>query len=304
MVKRCCVFNCNGSYDDNNKVKVFRLPKDPKERKKWTDAIPRDNIPESHDTVICERHWPSNYPTFKHYGKLRPTNPPSVFSCVLSSLLPHAPAPPRSTKMVTMAARTQLQDEMQSFNKLDKISNFEELKRDISINQASFLFTIELVSFEVDDILVVQSKKFVEDTGITKFALHIFNDLSYEGFHSGVKSCIPSLSFNRCCKILRWSQFQEAIRFLRCKETSHQQSIILEQIKAMNTTTVTKPTYSPESIVRSFEYFSLSRSAYNRLRHDFKLPSTKTLTRLTSATRSLDTSVFIQKLFSSLSDCR
>ena len=61
MVKRCCVFNCNGNYDDNNKVKVFRLPKDPKERKRWTDAIPRDNIPESHDTVICERHWPSNY---------------------------------------------------------------------------------------------------------------------------------------------------------------------------------------------------------------------------------------------------
>ena len=72
----------------------------------------------------------------------------------------------------------------------------------------------------------------------------------------------------------------------------------------MNTTIVTKPTYSPESIVRSFEYFSLSRSAYNRLCHDFKLPSTKTLTRLTSATRSLDTTVFIQKLFSSLSDCR
>ena len=53
MVKRCCVFNCNGNYDDNNKVKVFQLPKDPKERKRWTDAILRDNIPESHDTVIC-----------------------------------------------------------------------------------------------------------------------------------------------------------------------------------------------------------------------------------------------------------
>ena len=35
MVKKCRVHNCNGNYNDENKVKVFRLHKDKIERRRW-----------------------------------------------------------------------------------------------------------------------------------------------------------------------------------------------------------------------------------------------------------------------------
>ena len=36
-----------------NKEKVFRLPKDPTERERWIKIIPRDDIPDNPNTVIC-----------------------------------------------------------------------------------------------------------------------------------------------------------------------------------------------------------------------------------------------------------
>ena len=58
MVNKCCVFNCNGNYNEENKEKVFRLPTEETERNGWLTAIPRDNIPDSKDAVVCKRHWP------------------------------------------------------------------------------------------------------------------------------------------------------------------------------------------------------------------------------------------------------
>ena len=83
MVKKCCVFNCN----EVNKEKVFRLPTEETERNRWSAAIPRDNILDSEDTVVCERHRPQNYPQIIVRGKSRPLTQPSVFSCAPPSLL-------------------------------------------------------------------------------------------------------------------------------------------------------------------------------------------------------------------------
>ena len=43
-----------------------------------------------------------------------------------------------------------------------------------------------------------------------------------------------------------------------------------------------KQKYTPEMIVRGFEYFAKSRSWYKLLRNDYELPSVSTLRRLTS----------------------
>ena len=51
-----------------NKVKMFRLPQNP-EKKRWITLIPRDDISDSKDAIICERHWPKDYPTIIDYGK-------------------------------------------------------------------------------------------------------------------------------------------------------------------------------------------------------------------------------------------
>ena len=54
--------------------------------------------------------------------------------------------------------------------------------------------------------------------------------------------------------------------------------------------------------MRAFQYFSLSRACYNRLRQDLELPSDKTLTRLVSITKNTDNKRFFQSVFSSLNE--
>ena len=87
MGRKCCVTNCRGNYDFKSKEKVFRLPVDENERKRWLSVIPRDNTPNTKDKVVCERHWPNGYETVMHYGKQRPLKPPLLFSCVKPCLL-------------------------------------------------------------------------------------------------------------------------------------------------------------------------------------------------------------------------
>ena len=55
MVRRCCVTNCNDNYNPQNRVKTFRLPRSIEERKRWIVIIPRD-VPDTNNTVVCERH--------------------------------------------------------------------------------------------------------------------------------------------------------------------------------------------------------------------------------------------------------
>ena len=129
MGKHCCVTNCKGNYDDNNKEKVFRLPRDEKENERWRAAIPRDNIPVSKNVFVCERHWPDNYSKIKDYGKFRPQDPPSVFTCVKKSPIPTPLPPPRKTMSSSSSeVRSQLADGMPDFNKDDFIPNLNPCK--------------------------------------------------------------------------------------------------------------------------------------------------------------------------------
>ena len=57
------------------KVNYYRLPKDPEEHQRWIKAIPRDNIPDKHDTVVYAKHFPSNFKVVKVRGRERPQYP-------------------------------------------------------------------------------------------------------------------------------------------------------------------------------------------------------------------------------------
>ena len=70
MPRKCCVTGCRGNYDSDNKVRVFRLPQNQEERKKWIKSIPRDNTPDKPDTVTCEKHFPVGYATIVVRGKV------------------------------------------------------------------------------------------------------------------------------------------------------------------------------------------------------------------------------------------
>ena len=51
-----------------------------------------DNTPHFKDSVICERHWPKDYPKTIDYGTLLPHDPPSVFDFIKSRLLLQVPS--------------------------------------------------------------------------------------------------------------------------------------------------------------------------------------------------------------------
>lgn len=76
--------------------------------------LPRDNIPDKKDTVVCERHWPPGYPTIVHYGKERPRDPPSVSNCVKKGLIPSQPPPLRTTAKTAAETRNSYPDELKS----------------------------------------------------------------------------------------------------------------------------------------------------------------------------------------------
>ena len=112
MVKKCCMVKCKTNYDSQRcekqdggqKIPVFRFPSavtEAEERKKWIEVCSKVradlkfNV--TNETVICELHWPKNYPTYRKKGRDRPAVPPSIFSGVSTSILPNPPPPPRET---------------------------------------------------------------------------------------------------------------------------------------------------------------------------------------------------------------
>ena len=88
MVRNCCVTGCGTGYDADDKTRVFILPKDQLERSRWIQAIPRDNILNSFDTVVCENHWPSGYEKVLSYGRHRPKSPRVCFFVCLKVEFP------------------------------------------------------------------------------------------------------------------------------------------------------------------------------------------------------------------------
>ena len=99
MVRKCCVPGCNGNDGKpENKEKTFRLPNNEDEKEaRWLHAIPRENIPDSKYTVVCERHWKEGYEVITVFGKSRPLDPPTEFTFLKSSLVPTPLPPPRTT---------------------------------------------------------------------------------------------------------------------------------------------------------------------------------------------------------------
>lgn len=296
MGRKCCVFQCRGNYDEENKERTFRFPKDQEERARWVASIPRSNVPDGPDTVVCERHWPKDYPTTKVHGKDRPSEPPSVFNCVKPSLVPTPPPPKRTT--VKVSARHSQPDQLAEFNENDRVNDLSELlnlpSSDLNIINSEFTVFLH------DRQLSISSVHYVPETGIPLFLLRLNDDFTFDAFHCGVKMSISFLSQNRVTKLNRLSLIEEAIRFLSSAEISHKQEVVHQLFDSMGVTYVGNKKYSTESITRAFEYFSISRSLYERLRQDFELPSRSTLTRLTSRVKSLDDFTFMKTIFSNL----
>ena len=89
---------------------------------------------------------------------------------------------------------------------------------------------------------------------------------------------------------------------MKCLEHDNKKKIIQQQLQAMGTRQVGKPLYTPDMVIRAFQYFATSRCLYERLRQDFQLPSVQTLTRITSKVGKLGESSFSHAVFNSLEE--
>ena len=76
-----------------------------------------------------------------------------------------------------------------------------------------------LVTFLGENILIVQSSKFVDV--VPFFMLRIHNNLHFETFHYEVKCYISSLSKNHINTVDTWSKLEVIIRYLNSMAFDH-----------------------------------------------------------------------------------
>lgn len=109
-------------------------------REEWINDIPRDNIPDTGHSIVCERHWEPGYETIYKNVVKWPKYEPNVFSCVKQSLVPTKQPPARSTKRTSSEMKNIIPDELEEFLFCEKISNFEVLCRKLCDNDTVYLF--------------------------------------------------------------------------------------------------------------------------------------------------------------------
>ena len=220
----------------------------------------------------------------RFYGKERPADPPSIFETIAASNV--TPPPPQPS----CHALNRQDDDLSAFYQLDDLT-FETMKETLVNDSRQFL--VPFKTLVNDDALYLQSVSFSD--GVPFFVIKVYNNLRYETFHLGVKVYVTSLSRNRVLKLDTWSRLEEALRFLNLREIDQKMKVLQEQFEAMRATPIGKKIYSSEIIIRAFEYFCTSRTLYSKLRHDYALPSIRTLTRTTSNVGKLDEAQFLKK---------
>lgn len=297
MGRKCCVTACRSGYESGDKTAMYRLPKDSEERERWLKAIPRDNIPQGKDTVVCEKHWPANCEKVLVYGKYRPVLPPSVFDCLPKSLVPTCISKKRVTQKATSSKRNFAVDELDEFTKADTISNFDVDLLIKKVNTKSFPSSV--ISFASDDNIVIQSTNF--NSGIPLFSIIWHSNFKFDCYHIGIKCFIPALTQNKIVKLNRWSILEEALNHLSMMEKNHKSNVLNEYRDAMSSaSSVGSRIYPPAALIRAFEYFSCSRATYELFRNDHHLPSVRTLTRLTSKVNNMHNFDFLKSVLDNL----
>jgi len=205
MPNKCGVVCCNGNYDNQNKCRVFRLPKDEREMQKWLNVLPpRENfVIDSSKFFICERHWPQNVDMITMPGgKTRPTCPPSIFAHVADSCLPTPKAPPRQPKSEDR--------QLDYFLKKDKITCFSDFSPEKQLYKK---YENLVISRSEDKLVCVFMSK---DLSESKMSIIVYNKptlcspLTLYAFKNGVSVPLGKI-LNPNNGIACYSQFFEAV---------------------------------------------------------------------------------------------
>ena len=100
--------------------------------------------------------------------------------------------------MTAASTRNVLPDEMDLFLQRDKVQSLDYLIEKLDKSEVKFELSTPVCHFHTNNQLFIVSSNYV--SGISQFLLKIFEDLSFEGFHYGVRQTIKPLSANRVTK--------------------------------------------------------------------------------------------------------
>ena len=114
MTKKCCIRECKGNYNKENRRKVFRLPNNETERKLWLSSIPKSTLKQLFVKII----WSKNTTLMSRRRKLRPINPPSIFKVSASG----EKFAVSKTKRSLPSVRNILHDELPAFEEHDRFT--------------------------------------------------------------------------------------------------------------------------------------------------------------------------------------
>ena len=140
--------------------------------------------------------------------------------------------PLRKTSKSLNSVCWQEDDELVICNSQEKIESINVLYEKLKTNE----FNFATINYLCNYILYIQSSDFLKESAFPRFLLCINKDLTFEGFHCGVKISVMTLSSNRVYIMNKFSHIQEVLRFLNCCEITPKKEVVYQQILSMNKT--------------------------------------------------------------------
>jgi len=198
MPRKCCVPECTSNYRGTDYVTVFRFPHEEKQRAKWIRSIPRKDFTYTKDSVVCIKHFSTEFIITEDCVKrpdgsllcVKRTNPklsedayPSLFP-ILPSYLSSEPPKKRRTPD-DRHAELDLKDQQafMDWEQNDTIDSFDTLRSGI----------IARIGHD-PDLIVVPADAHVcicildtSECPKVKVAIKIVNNLKVHGFCDNVR---------------------------------------------------------------------------------------------------------------------
>lgn len=301
MPKKCITHfdgkPCTGNYDSSNeKVSVFRFPKDPQERALWVNALP-SQVNVRDESVLCEKHWPKDFQRKKCQGPLgyRPHDPPSVFGTTPSScFVLTAPSRLRDVDNRTVSGESRRKQQKIESEKSDTIMSWDDLKK--------YSQTVNLVS-DMSEDNVIKLYHIQSIPPIITFSIFINRDMKVRAFKGNTSVSLRDVITGFDWRLSKYSEIDKVIEKVSSfpidihneltqlsetltelcndsddidEQVKEKILFLLEQVKMCCVGSKGRR-YSGQLIQSAVELMLRSRNCYRSLLNFLSLPNIKTL---------------------------
>nr|XP_047135492.1 uncharacterized protein LOC124812659 [Hydra vulgaris] len=296
MPRKCSVGNCRRNYDSANEhVKVYKFPSDKELCERWLAALPNKIQSPTDNMGVCEKHWPlgcsMHYPKRSKYQI--PSDPPSLFPGCFPSMLRQTGKtfPQTNFEKISIKSRNSFCDELDSFNKIDKIKNFEvkQFLTDVKQRFPDYFVVTNALDLTVFNMTFSRPPETNISVTINTHTQQLHAYIKHTQIH-----CNDILGFSH--KLTRWSQLEAIIsrmksskpqlseelkhllQEIKCTygEKSDEINFLIEQLQ-LQMMPVRGKRYSTLVVRRALELYLSSRCCYRILCDTLSLPHPRIL---------------------------